>query len=413
MGGSKGKLGRDYVWNMIGSVCYSLSSFYYMMLVTRICGVMVGGVFALAFATAQLLLTLGRYGMRTWQATDTDRFGSFREYGVSRLFTCIAMVVLSLPYCLWRGYDGERILIFLLVAVLKMLDAVEDVYHGELQRSGHVARMGQMLAARNLFSCVVFGVAIVLTRSLLLTCLVTDAVSLAFCLLINTWAVRTCCPRDNRLSMGRVRRLMLICTPIFISTFLSLFLYNIPKYAIDQYLTEDIQTYYSILFMPSFVITLFSEIITKPLLTTISIVWNRDLRQFITIVGRIFALIAAGTVAVVLGGHFLGRWMLELIYGVDLSPYKLHFIVLLMGGGLSAAVYISYNILISIRVQNTIIAGYLAVSAAAVPLTYLTVSRSGMLGACLCYLFTCLALEVIFGTILLLQVRKKGEIART
>lgn len=407
---AEGKLGRDYLWNMIGSVCYSLSSFYYLMLVTRVCGVMEGGVFALAFATAQLLLTLGRFGMRTWQATDTRRVYSFREYAATRVLTCLAMVVFSLPYCLLRGYDRERILIFLLVAVLKMLDAVEDVYHGELQRSDHVARMGQMLAARNLFSCLVFGAVILATRSLLLTCLVTDAASLAMCLWVNGRAVRSCCPRDARLDFNRARKLLLLCTPIFISTFLSLFLYNIPKYAIDQYLTEDFQTYYSILFMPSFVITLFSEIITKPMLTTISIVWNENLRQFVTIVGRIFALIAAGTAAVVLGGHLLGRWMLEIIYGVDLSPYKLHFIILLVGGGLSAAVYISYNILISIRVQNRIILGYLAVSAGAVPLTYLTVSRSGMLGACVCYCLTCLALEIIFGTMLLLQIRKKRAV---
>ena len=56
---------------MIGSVCYSLSSFFYMILVTRICGVVRGGVFALAFATAQLLLTLGRGGKSQQIAEDS------------------------------------------------------------------------------------------------------------------------------------------------------------------------------------------------------------------------------------------------------------------------------------------------------------------------------------------------------
>ena len=401
----RAKRGADYTWNMIGSVCYSLSSFYYLMLVTRICGVMEGGVFALAFATAQLLLTLGRYGMRTYQATDTKRLYSFREYGCTRVLTCLAMVVCSLPYCLAMRYDLDRILVFFFVAGLKMLDAVEDVFHGELQRSDHVARMGQMLAARNVFSCIVFGVVIVTSRKLLITLVATDALSLAFCLLANGWAVRACCPSDKRMTKAHICELFAICLPIFVSTFLSLFLYNIPKYAIDRYLTEDFQTYYSILFMPSFVITLFSEIITKPILTSISIAWDDDLRQFLLMVGRIFVLIAAGTVAVVIGGHLIGRWLLEVFYGVDLSPFKLDFVILLIGGGLSASVYVSYNVLISIRAQRYIIIGYVATAIVAVPLTYLAVGRGGMMGASVSYLLTCLVLQIAFGAILLVQVR--------
>lgn len=399
----------DFTWNMIGSVCYSFSSFYYLMLVTRICGVFDGGVFALAFATAQLLLTFGRYGMRTYQATDTERIYSFKEYGVSRIITCVGMVVLSLPYCLAMRYNDRRVLVFVLVAALKMIDAVEDVYHGELQRSGYVARMGKMLALRNTFSCVVFGLTIVYTNDLLLTCSVTDVLSLVFCLIINGAAVRSCCPLDKRLSSAHVQQLFAICFPIFVSTFLSLFLYNIPKYAIDRFLTEDYQTYYSVLFMPSFVITLFSEIITRPVLTTISVTWKDDLPRFRRIVERIFLLIVVGTLGVVLGGHFIGRWLLELLYGVDLDRFKLHFIVLLVGGGVSAAVYISYNILISIRAQRYIIIGYAAVALGAAPITYAVVSRFGMLGAACSYLVTCLALEAVFGSILVWQVHKKYD----
>lgn len=399
--------GADYLWNMIGSVCYSLSSFYYLMLVTRIYGVMDGGVFALAFATAQLLLTLGRYGMRTYQATDTNRIYSFGEYARTRVFTCMGMVVLSLPYCLVMGYELDRILIFFFVAGLKMLDAVEDVFHGELQRSDRVARMGQMLAARNVFSCIVFGIVTVVTHSLLLTIIATDVLSLAFCLIINGVAVRTWCPRDERFEQEHLRALFGICFPIFISTFLSLFLYNIPKYAIDLYMTEDYQTYYSIMFMPSFVITLFSEIVTRPVLTTIAIAWNENRPKFKAIIRRNYLLIAAATVGVVIGGHLLGRWLLELVYGVSLAPYKLDFVILLIGGGLSAAVYVTYNILISIRAQRYIIMGYLATAAFAVPLTYLAVGKMGMIGASVSYLLTCLALQIVFGVTLIFQMRKK------
>ena len=63
---------KAFLWNMIGSTSYSVSSFLYLMVVTRICGVAPAGFFSLSYATAQLLLTVGRYGMRTYQATDLE-----------------------------------------------------------------------------------------------------------------------------------------------------------------------------------------------------------------------------------------------------------------------------------------------------------------------------------------------------
>lgn len=111
---------KDYIWNMIGSVCYSASSFYYMMLVTRICGVNDGGVFALAFATAQLLLTFGRYGMRTYQATDVRCNYTFLEYGTSRVLTCAGMILFAWIYSAAAGYSSYKTQIFIWVAALKL-----------------------------------------------------------------------------------------------------------------------------------------------------------------------------------------------------------------------------------------------------------------------------------------------------
>ena len=74
---------KAFLWNMIGSTCYSGSSFLYLLVVTRICGATLAGFFSLSYATAQLLLQIGRYGVRTYQATDLNRKYSFSEYKLS------------------------------------------------------------------------------------------------------------------------------------------------------------------------------------------------------------------------------------------------------------------------------------------------------------------------------------------
>jgi O-antigen/teichoic acid export membrane protein len=269
--------------------------------------------------------------------------------------------------------------------------------------------MGKTLFARNLFTCILFSAVILATRNLIVTVSVTTLLSTAFCQLINTRAIKAYCPRDKRRHAVNIRRLFVLCFPIFVSTFMSLLLYNIPKYAIDTYLTEADQAYYNILYMPSFVVTLFSEIITKPVLTSIAASWNEDLRPFVKIVLRNFALIVAGSLVVVLAGDLIGRRLLEIFYGQDLTAYRWHFVVLLIGGRLSALVYVTYNILISIRAQRFIIIGYLIVAAISIPLTYMVVSRAGMWGAVWAYTLTCLGLEVLFFGALATLVLKRQK----
>ena len=87
---------KAFLWNMIGSTCYSGSSFLYLLVVTRICGATLAGFFSLSYATAQLLLQVGRYGVRTYQATDLNRKYSFSEYKLSRIITCGLMMLFGI-----------------------------------------------------------------------------------------------------------------------------------------------------------------------------------------------------------------------------------------------------------------------------------------------------------------------------
>lgn len=52
-----------FAWNVIGSMCNAASSLIYLLAVTRINGPFDSGIFAIAFANAQLMLTIGIYGI--------------------------------------------------------------------------------------------------------------------------------------------------------------------------------------------------------------------------------------------------------------------------------------------------------------------------------------------------------------
>lgn len=403
---------KAFIWNMIGSTCYSASSFFYLLIVTRLCGVYEAGFFSLSYATAQLLLAVGRFGMRTFQATDLEEKYSFSVYAVSRVITCSLMMIFGLAYSAY-SFDGKYIVISFFVIGMKMIDAVEDVYHGNLQQKYNVELMGKMLAIRNVYSAVCFTVILYLTRNLMITCVVTVLTSLAICFVINSFARRIACKsiagkRDEKFDMAGLKALMLKCAPLFGGTFLSLLLFNIPKYAMSNIMTDEYQTYYSILFMPSFVITLMCEFVFKPTITSIATLWwEEKIKQFNNYVLRIILIISGMCAFIVLAGHLIGRRLLEIIYGVDLSAYKLHFIILLIGGGIGACVYMIYNILIAIRKGQCILVVYgITTIVTALP-ARLMVRKWGILGASLNYLYSCSVLFIIFAAILITVIVRK------
>ena len=402
---------------MIGSTCYSGSSFLYMLVVTRVCGTELAGFYSLSYATAQLLLQVARYGVRTYQATDLNQKFLFSEYKVSRMITCALMMLFGILYSSF-SFSGDYIIISCFIILMKMIDAVEDVYHGNFQQKYHVELMGKMLAARNLYSAVFFTASLLITKSLYFTCTATALTSLVLCLVMNSWFSRkTVGSLENAkgdFRMSHVWELLKICTPMFVGTFLSLLLYNVPKYAMASVMSDEYQTYYSILFMPSFVISLMCEFVFKPMITTIAeLWWEKKVKKFILYVLRILGIILVCSAAIVVAGHLLGRTLLELVYGVDLSPYKLHFIVLLVGGGISAEVYMLYNILIAIRKGNCLLAVYGITAVLTILPARKMVQTWGVMGAALNYLLSCSLLFVMFAAILVYVVlQRKKELKR-
>ena len=406
---------KAFLWNMIGSTCYSGSSFLYLLVVTRICGASLAGFYSLSYATAQLLLQVGRYGVRTYQATDLNRKYSFSEYKLSRLITCALMMLFGIIYSSY-SFSGEYIIISIFIILMKMIDAVEDVFHGNLQQKYHVEQMGKSLAIRNIYSAVFFTGILVVTKNLYITCVSTAITSLILCLAVNAWfsgKYGTSGETRDTPVMKHVLELLKICTPMFVGTFLSLLLYNVPKYAMASVMADEYQTYYSILFMPSFVITLMCEFVFKPTITTIAeLWWENNVKKFVTYVLRIIGIILVCCVGIVVAGHLIGRTLLEIIYGVDLSPYKMQFIVLLVGGGISAEVYMLYNILIAIRWGKCLLPVYSITAVITIAVARIMVQQWGIMGAALNYLFSCFVLFVLFTSILIFAILRKKPDAK-
>ena len=176
-----------------------------------------------------------------------------------------------------------------------------------------------------------------------------------------------------------------------------MYLSNAPRFAIEEYLTKEDLTIYSILFMPALAINLMSQLVFRPMLTSLASLHDSgNQRAFVLVVSKsFFAILGIWAILSLLsirwGTPFLG-WL----YSVDLSAYLSELLLLLIGGALNAFSIIVYYALVTKRRQALILAGYAATSIFAFFAGGPLVSNWGIAGACLLYVLSMLLLCLCF-----------------
>lgn len=378
---------QSVFWNMLFSILTSLQSALILLIVTRINGTGEAGVLSIAYATSYLMYAIGTYGIRNFQATDSKKIYSYDDYRNMRMVSCGLMIISSLLYCSYKKYDGDKAAIVLMVCFLKLLEAVENLYHGEFQRIGRLDIAGFLGVIRLLSSYIMFIVILFLTKNLLMA--LGSITILSFIILIFTRSLfGSLFIRAKKGNKERkVIELLKICFPLFLTSFFSIYITNVPKYAIDACLLETEQAYYAIISMPVFTINLLSGILYQPKLVYMAKLWNEDKRKMFkkVLLKQIQSIVMIGILILFLG-LTIGIKLLEILYGVFLSDLRIEFAILLIGGGIVAI----YNFLIAcitiIRKQKFLIWLSIIMMLLSYRISNPMVKNAGLMGASWLYL---------------------------
>ena len=131
----------SFFWNMLGSLLMAFQSVIMLMIITRTLNLYEAGVFTLAYASANLFLNIGKYGMRNFQVSDVKREFSFKEYNCSRVITSLLMLVVSIIYVIVASnqnhYSSDKTWVIIWMCLFKIVDSIEDVYLGLYQQNCH------------------------------------------------------------------------------------------------------------------------------------------------------------------------------------------------------------------------------------------------------------------------------------
>ena len=406
----------SYTWNALNAIISALQNPVILLVITRTNGVYDAGVFSIAFAIATLMLYVGLYGLRRFQSSDLDEKYSFSEYHGMRILTCSMMIFISIIYCIYgmifTGYSMEKALVIFMICIVKVCQAYSDVYHGCMQQKGRLDVATKSSSIRYGLEMAAYAAMLVITRNLLLSTAAFMAASIAGLIFTSVNAGGNYCTYRPSFNRTKIKALAIEGFPLFASLFLNMYISNAPKYAIDAFLTEEIQAIYNMVFMPAFVVMLIANFIFNPILTTYAELWLESTRESIAklkkqIIKQMLFILALTVLGLAIAAT-IGTPVLSVIFGVDLAGYKMELCIVMLGGGaLAYATYFS-TVITVIRLQKTLIVCYGIIALAAKLLSKFFVLGYGIAGAAGMYAFLMTILAAMLFGITWHEIRKES-----
>lgn len=400
------------LWNALSACLTSFQTMLLLMVLTRFGTPEHSGYFVMAYTVANLMMNIGKFGMRQYQVTDAKGKYTFREYIVSRVFSVGLMTAALLLYLLWgllfNGYTAEKAAVVALISLFRGIEAAEDVLHGRMQQQGRLDVASKILAIRNAVFILGFALCYLLTRNLVLTCAVNAALTLVLCVLMNRSVLPAFREETPTVQQAFPRSLLAECLPLCLTMVTYMYLGNAPKYIVDGLVTEEVQTCFNIVIMPAFVVSLLCTFIFNPVLKKIGILWQDGKNQELRALVRSLALApVAVDAALLLGGYFLGLPLLSLVYSVDLTGYRPVLMVFLLASGVVAMLNLFVALLTAMRKQRHLLYAYAAASLLLLAAGRPLFTARGLLPVCCLYLAVLLAVLAYCILVYLRTVRRE------
>lgn len=402
---------KKYLWNMSGSLSASMMSILLLILVNRIIGEEYGGMFSFAYSHAQLMYTIAVLEVRPLQSTDISEKYKFNVYFSLRVLTCVIMMLLSIIYLKFSEINGIKAYLVMILCFYQMLEAFADSFSAFFQQKDRIDYSGKTATLRAVLSVALFFLTLLGSKNLILSSMAMCVSSLIVFMFYDLRIWTAFRYEKIKFSFQSVASLACSSAPLFVSTFIMMNINNAPKYAINKYCSNVIQNKYNILFMPAFVVNLFSTFAFRPMLLDITKSWeNGSIKTFVAYIRRIFLLILMFTMFGVIGAFLLGIPLLSIVYGIDLAGYRNVLIMVMIYGGLNALTVFLYYVIAVMRKQRWMIAGYfiaLVLTRVSVPLL---VRKYEMIGAVCSIVFIMTILNMILFSVLITAIiKRKGN----
>ncbi len=397
---------KNIIWNTIGITANSFISLFLLIIVKRVNGINPAGIFTYAFSLACLLYVIAVYYNRVYEVADTNNNYSINEYLTTRFFTSFITIILTILFCFINGFDTLKFILIILLTLFKISDAISDCYYGFIQKKDDLAYVGMSFFFKAFLGVGAFLITDIITKNLILSTILLILVNVII-LFIDIKKFYSLYNIKYKITTSKVPKLLKETFPIFIFTFLNIFLCNCQKYVIEYFLDESFQTIFAIIVMPATMLSLCGQYILAPFVNDLSKLYNeKTLNKFNNYINKINIVFLFLGLLILLVAYFLGIPVLNIIYDINLGSYKTSFLIIIVGAIFFGLASIISNLLTIIKRNKEQLYVYLVSAIVSLTVSILLIKNYALYGASWAYLIT-MSIQCLISYILLKYYMKK------
>ena len=374
-------LRANFAATLAGNVAFAASQWAILSLVAKLGDSVMLGHYALAVAVATPIAMFSHLNLRSVLVGDVERRHPFGDYLAVRLATTLLGLLSITLVAFLSGYARPVPAAMLLLGVALSADQLSDIYYGLLQRRERMEQIARSMAARGVFSAVLFGVVLWLTRSLVGAVAALAVARIAVLLLYDRPVSKAGSERVWTGLSGQ-SEILRQAVPLGVALMLVSLSVNLPRYAIEhRFGAAELGAFAAVASFLTIGSTAANALGQSAMPRLARYYGAKDSQRFRALVWKLMAVAGALGVSGVVIALVVGKWVLGVVYRPGYAAYA-GLLAWVMGAGVFCYVAIMLGYVITgarVYTAQAPLLMFVAVSSAAG--SWLLVPRLGLNGA--------------------------------
>jgi O-antigen/teichoic acid export membrane protein len=412
-------VGRNFVWIALGHASYGLMQWGIIVVFANAGNPATVGTFTLAGAIVIPIVLFTNMQLRAVQASDaTDEF-PFPDYFSLRLIGTLIAFIAAVIVGLTMGYPPYVITAIALLSAIKLVESLNDVIYGFMQKRECFASVSVSLLRRSFGALAVIAIVMYTTQSLVFALLAQGVLWVVLIMRHDVRAAQWLLSKDApgaagprswfRFDGARLRSLAKLALPLGVVTMLISLNLNIPRFVVERELGLRKLGYFGALLYPAMAGNLAVFAFGESTLPRLSRAFVGNVKEFLRIWGLLLAVAALlgaiATIVVIVAGESV----LGLLYDDAYRRYAPAFAWLMLGTGLGWIGSANGYALTAARDFGVQVPLFLITAATTLVSSLVLVPRTGLVGAAQAMAIAGLVYVVLAGSALALVVSRRSH----
>jgi O-antigen/teichoic acid export membrane protein len=337
---------KNFIWNNVGLTFNCFNSLFFLIIIRYINGTDIAGIFTYSFSLCCLFYIISNYYNRAYQVSDYSNKFNFNTYFSCRIFASLASIMLLLIFSIISKFNFYKIMILLLLMIFRIIESISDCFYAAIQKKDELYKVGISLTVKAIIGLILFLFLDVIFKNVLYSIASLIIINLLIFFVYDLRNYKSISNERIKISTKDIKELLISSFPVFIFSFLSIYIANCHKYILTYYVSNEIQTIFGILIMPATMLSLVGSYMIMPFINKLVTYYNTQLyKSFRKMAVKICTFLIFMGIAILAFCYFFGVPILNFIYSLNLNDYKFNLMIIILSAIMMALSLIISNLL--------------------------------------------------------------------